>query len=71
MEAVVEISDRDASRSWSACPTAGATARSGTRLAVANEHPGVNSNVLTDDSVIDPLSGTVALNAIPVEIGPA
>jgi anaerobic selenocysteine-containing dehydrogenase len=40
------------------------------RLAVASEHAGVNSNVLTDGSVLDPLSGNCALNAIPVEVAP-
>ncbi|MEV6304440.1 molybdopterin oxidoreductase family protein [Actinoplanes sp. NPDC051861] len=40
----------------------------GIRTAVAAAHPGVNSNVLTDDLVIDPLSGNSVLNGIPVEI---
>jgi anaerobic selenocysteine-containing dehydrogenase len=44
---------------------------SGTRQAVAAAHPGVNVNVLTDASVVDPLSGTAVLNGIPVEITPA
>ncbi len=44
---------------------------SGTRLEVAARHAGVNSNVLTDGSVLDPLSGNCALNAIPVELAPA
>jgi len=43
----------------------------GTRLAVAAEHPGVNSNVLTDEFAIDVLSGNSVLNGIPVEIKPA
>ena len=43
----------------------------GTQLEVAAEFAGVNSNVLTDGSVIDPLSGNSALNAIPVEVAPA
>ncbi|MEV0898235.1 molybdopterin oxidoreductase family protein [Actinoplanes sp. NPDC049802] len=42
----------------------------GTRMAVAAEHPGVNSNLLTDELVIDPLSGNSVLNGIPVEIKP-
>ena len=42
----------------------------GTRLGVAAEKPGVNSNVLTDDKVLDPLSGNAALNAIPVTVSP-
>ncbi|GAA2878666.1 dehydrogenase [Actinoplanes cyaneus] len=43
----------------------------GTRMTVAAEHAGVNSNILTDDLVIDPLSGNAVLNGIPVEIEPA
>ena len=42
----------------------------GTRLRVAAERAGVNSNVLTDDAQMDPLSGTSALNAIPVVVAP-
>ncbi|MEU4564150.1 molybdopterin oxidoreductase family protein [Actinoplanes sp. NPDC023936] len=42
----------------------------GVRLSVAAEHPGVNSNILTDELVIDPLSGNSVLNGIPVEIKP-
>ena len=40
----------------------------GTRLSVAAERPGTNSNVLTDESQLDPLSGTAVLNGIPVEV---
>ncbi|GIF12934.1 molybdopterin oxidoreductase family protein [Actinoplanes teichomyceticus] len=43
----------------------------GVRLAVAAAHPGVNSNILTDELVIDPLSGNAVLNGIPVEVKPA
>jgi anaerobic selenocysteine-containing dehydrogenase len=43
----------------------------GARLRVAAEHAGVNSNVLSDDAAIDPLSGTSVLNGIPVTVGPA
>ena len=43
----------------------------GARLRVAAEHAGVNSNVLADDSAMDPLSGTAVLNGIPVEVAPA
>ena len=42
----------------------------GARMQVAERHAGVNSNVLTDGSVLDPLSGNCALNAIPVEVTP-
>ena len=42
----------------------------GTRMAVAAEHPGVNSNLLADDQLVDPLSGNAVLNGIPVEVAP-
>ncbi|MCB1000329.1 MAG: molybdopterin oxidoreductase family protein [Acidimicrobiales bacterium] len=44
--------------------------RPGSRLRVAAERAGVNSNVLTDDAALDPLSGTSVLNGIPVEVSP-
>jgi hypothetical protein len=31
----------------------------------------VNSNVLADETVVEPLSGNAILNGIPVEIAPA
>jgi anaerobic selenocysteine-containing dehydrogenase len=40
----------------------------GTRQSVAAATVGVNSNELTDDLVIDPLSGNARLNAIPVTL---
>jgi anaerobic selenocysteine-containing dehydrogenase len=40
----------------------------GARLRVAAERAGVNSNLLSDDAAIDPLSGTSVLNGIPVRI---
>ena len=40
----------------------------GTQMAVAADKAGVNSNVLTDDQVLDPLSGNAVLSAIPVSI---
>jgi len=43
----------------------------GTRMAVAGRYAGVNSNRLTDASVLDPLSGNAQLNAIPVTVRPA
>jgi anaerobic selenocysteine-containing dehydrogenase len=42
----------------------------GTRLRVASERAGVNSNVLSDHEALDPLSGTSVLNGIPVEVVP-
>ena len=40
----------------------------GVRMEVASRLAGVNSNVLTDEAAIDPLSGTSALNGIPVDV---
>ena len=37
-------------------------------MEVAERYAGVNSNILTDPSLIDPLSGNAVLNGIPVEI---
>jgi anaerobic selenocysteine-containing dehydrogenase len=43
----------------------------GSRLNTAANRPGVNTNILTDRTKIDPLSGNAVLNGIPVEIVPA
>lgn len=43
----------------------------GTTTRVANEHAGVNSNLLTDEDVVDPISGNAVLNGIPVELAAA
>ncbi|SCL14015.1 Anaerobic selenocysteine-containing dehydrogenase [Micromonospora nigra] len=43
----------------------------GTRQSVARAHAGVNSNVLTDETAVDPLSGNTVLNGIPVRVEPA
>jgi anaerobic selenocysteine-containing dehydrogenase len=40
----------------------------GVEMSVAREHAGVNTNRLTDDLALDPLSGTSVLNGIPVEV---
>ncbi|GGS20372.1 molybdopterin-dependent oxidoreductase [Actinokineospora fastidiosa] len=39
-----------------------------THTTVAAEHPGVNSNILADELLIDAPSGTAVLNGIPVEV---
>ena len=43
----------------------------GSRLRVAAEHAGVNSNRLADDALMDAVTGTAVLNGIPVTIAPA
>jgi anaerobic selenocysteine-containing dehydrogenase len=40
----------------------------GVKMRVASDHPGVNTNVLADESQVDPLSGNAVLNGIPVEV---
>ena len=40
----------------------------GVKMRVANDHAGVNTNVLADESQVDPLSGNAVLNGIPVEV---
>ncbi|MEZ5215834.1 MAG: molybdopterin-dependent oxidoreductase [Ilumatobacteraceae bacterium] len=40
----------------------------GVRLSIATEYEGVNTNLLTDESFLDPISGNVALNGVPVEV---
>jgi anaerobic selenocysteine-containing dehydrogenase len=42
----------------------------GIRLEVASAHPGTNSNILADETLVDPLSGNAVLNGIPVELAP-
>jgi anaerobic selenocysteine-containing dehydrogenase len=43
----------------------------GSSMAVAADHAGVNSNLLADEDLFDPLSGNAVLNGIPVEVAPA
>jgi anaerobic selenocysteine-containing dehydrogenase len=43
----------------------------GVQLSVARRHAGVNSNLLADEELIDPLSGNAVLNGIPVTVTPA
>ncbi|HEX8802729.1 MAG TPA: molybdopterin-dependent oxidoreductase, partial [Acidimicrobiales bacterium] len=44
--------------------------RPGTRLTVAREHAGVNSNVLAPGDFVDVISGNAAVNGIPVTVAP-
>jgi anaerobic selenocysteine-containing dehydrogenase len=43
----------------------------GSRLSVASGDAGVSANDITDEQVVDPLSGNAVLNAVPVEVRPA
>ncbi|MEV6830583.1 molybdopterin-dependent oxidoreductase [Amycolatopsis sp. NPDC051102] len=42
----------------------------GSRTRVARAHPGVNSNLVADETLLDVPSGTSVLNGIPVEVTP-
>jgi anaerobic selenocysteine-containing dehydrogenase len=42
--------------------------RAGTRMSVAEKHAGVNVNIVSDDSAIDPISGNAAFNGVPVTV---
>jgi hypothetical protein len=42
--------------------------RDGTRLTVANANPGVCINDITDHLLLDELSGTSAMNGVPVTV---
>jgi anaerobic selenocysteine-containing dehydrogenase len=42
----------------------------GVELDVARAHAGINSNVLTDEAVVEPFTGTAVLNGIPVTVAP-
>ncbi|WP_214409975.1 molybdopterin-dependent oxidoreductase [Sphaerisporangium fuscum] len=43
----------------------------GTSQLVAAKNAGVSANILTDESIVDPLSGNAVLNGVPVTLVPA
>jgi anaerobic selenocysteine-containing dehydrogenase len=43
----------------------------GVELSVARRYAGVNTNLLADEELVDPVSGNAVLNGIPVEVTPA
>ena len=43
----------------------------GVKLRVASEYRGVNTNLLTDEYLRDPISGNIALNGVPVTVSAA
>ena len=67
IEVPVEVSD-EMMRGVVSLPHGWGHDRPGTRLSVAREHPGVNSNLLAPGHFVDELSGNAAVNGIPVEI---
>ena len=70
IEVPVEVSD-EMMRGVVSLPHGWGHDRPGTRLSVAREHAGVNSNLLAPGHFVDRLSGNQAVNGIPVEIVPA
>ncbi|MFI7237739.1 molybdopterin-dependent oxidoreductase [Streptomyces cyaneofuscatus] len=70
IEAPAEITDTIRSGVVS-LPHGWGHSRPGTRMAVAAAHPGANVNQLLDGTLLDPLSGTAVLNAIPVTVTPS
>jgi anaerobic selenocysteine-containing dehydrogenase len=70
VEAVVEISD-EIRPGVVSLPHGWGHDRPGTRLSVAREHAGVNSNVLAPGHLVDVPSGNAAVNGIPVEVVPS
>ena len=67
LEAPVEVTE-DVMPGVVSLPHGWGHTRPGSALRVAAAHPGVNSNLLTDESVLDPLSGNATLNAIPITL---
>ncbi|MEU3053832.1 molybdopterin oxidoreductase family protein [Streptomyces griseus] len=70
IEAPAEITDTVRSGVVS-LPHGWGHSRPGTRMAIAAARPGANVNQLLDGTLLDPLSGTAVLNAIPVSVTPA
>ncbi|ONH32613.1 molybdopterin-dependent oxidoreductase [Pseudofrankia asymbiotica] len=69
LEVQVEVSD-EVMAGVVCLPHGWGHGQAGTRMTTAAEHPGVNTNVLTDASQVDPLSGNAVLNGIPVRLAP-
>ena len=67
VEAPVELSDA-MMRGVVSLPHGFGHDAAGAQLGVAARRPGVNSNALTDETLLDELSGNAVLNGIPVEI---
>jgi len=70
VEAPVEISD-EMMPGVASLPHGWGHSAPDARMAVARANAGVSLNDLTDEQLLDPLSGNAVLNAIPVTIEPA
>jgi anaerobic selenocysteine-containing dehydrogenase len=69
VEVTVEVSD-DIAAGVVSLPHGFGHDLPGVQMSVAQRLAGVNSNLLTDEVPVDPLSGTAVLNALPVEVAP-
>lgn len=67
LDVAVEIT-ADISRGVVSIPYGWGHKLDGAKLSVAEIRPGVNTNILTDSSQVDPLSGNAVLNGIPVTV---
>lgn len=70
VDAVVEVSD-EVMPGVASLPHGWGHDLPGVLLSVARAHAGVSANDLTDEEIIDPLSGNAVLNSVPVTIEPA
>jgi anaerobic selenocysteine-containing dehydrogenase len=70
IEVAVEVTD-DIMRGVVSMPHGWGHDRPGTRNAVAREHAGVNTNILSPGTFIDQISNNAAVNGIPVTLAPA
>ena len=70
LEAPVELTD-EVMPGVVSIPHGWGHSAAGSQLSVASEHAGVNSNLLADETLVEPLSGNAILNGIPVEVVPA
>jgi anaerobic selenocysteine-containing dehydrogenase len=70
IEAPVEVTDRVMPGVVS-IPHGWGHGAPGADLPVAARYAGVNSNALTDENDIDPVSGNAVLNGIPVDVAPS
>ncbi len=67
VDAIAEVSD-EIMRGVVSLPHGWGHDRPGTRLRVAHEHAGTNSNLLAPGHLVDVPSGNAAVNGIPVEV---
>ena len=70
VDAVVEVSD-EVMPGVASLPHGWGHDLPGVQLSVARARAGVSANDLTDEEIVDPLSGNAVLNSVPVTIEPA